>query len=499
MANVFLVCVLLFHFQRILAGPVFLSGSTAHVVLSRAKRGNSGVFEELWEGNLERECYEEKCDAEEIREVFENSQLAENFWASYAGRGSQCLQDPCQNQGTCKDQGDSYICSCPDGFIGQNCEMALQAFLRRCDFNNGQCMHFCEAGATGITCSCAPGYKLDEDGLGCQPEAEFPCGMTARRAMMRVTRSVGGTIDTPVRHNNATPTMTTTPATASTEAPRGHNGSVENHPPWNQRVIDTLKKKIPMVRKRIIGGHDVRPGDIPWQVALVYSDDGRVFCGGSILSERWVITAAHCLAQAEGPFFVRVGEHQISIPEGHEQDLQVSEQHIYPFYNPQVSLVNHDLALLHLDKAIIYSRTVRPICIGPQDFTEALVQSSSPATVSGWGITQTANTSDALKKIKVPFTNRRDCKLSSADRITRFMFCAGFDDKDEDPCKGDSGGPHANKRHGTWFLTGIVSWGEECAQKGKYGVYTRLSLYYSWIHSMINNLAFSMEEPQEEE
>ncbi|XP_054649074.1 coagulation factor IXa isoform X2 [Dunckerocampus dactyliophorus] len=463
MATVLRVCMLLSHVHWILAGPVFLSGRAAHVVLMRPKRGNSGVFEELWEGNLERECYEEMCDAEEVREVFEDSELTDEFWASYTG-----------------------------------------ASLRRCDINNGQCVHFCESGATGITCSCATGYKLEQDGISCEPEAEFPCGMTARRAMMMHSRSLLSGVNINAHHSNATPTTTATPATAATESPGGQNGSVENEPSnsvptWMHSVVGTLKEKIPMVRKRIIGGHDVVPGDIPWQVALVYSDDGSVFCGGSILSKRWVITAAHCLAQAVGPFFIRVGEHTISVLEGNEQDYQVSKQHVYPFYNPRVSLVNHDLALLYLDKPIIYSRVVRPICIGPHEFTEALVQNSSPATVSGWGITQTANTSDTLKKVKVPFTGRLECKRSSAARITRFMFCAGYDDKAEDPCKGDSGGPHANKLHGTWFLTGIVSWGEECAQRGKYGVYTRLSLYYSWINNMIHDVAFSMEEPQEED
>lgn len=79
------------------------------------------------------------------------------------------------------------------------------------------------------------------------------------------------------------------------------------------------------------------------------------------------------------------------------------------------------------------------------------------------------------------------------------MFCAGYYDEAKDACQGDSGGPHTNSIHDTWFLTGIVSWGEECAKDGKYGVYTRVSLYYYWIKHVMGStkkrLAFDVEDP----
>lgn len=65
------------------------------------------------------------------------------------------------------------------------------------------------------------------------------------------------------------------------------------------------------------------------------------------------------------------------------------------------------------------------------------------------------------------------------------MFCAGYLTEAKDACQGDSGGPHVNVIHDTWFLTGIVSWGDECAKEGKYAVYTRVAQYYRWIqHEM---------------
>lgn len=198
-------------------------------------------------------------------------------------------------------------------------------------------------------------------------------------------------------------------------------------------------------------------------------------------------------------FCLPAGEHNIFIKEKEEQDLDVLEQHIHPRYNVSVSLYNHDIALLYLKTPITFSTTVRPICIGPKAFTENLVKESSPATVSGWGRTRFLGaTSNTLHKVEVPFTDRTECKDSSSARITRFMFCAGYYNEAKDACQGDSGGPHANSIHNTWFLTGIVSWGEECAKVGKYGVYTRVSFYYPWIQHVMgitkHRLAFDVED-----
>uniref|UniRef100_A0A3P8V1T8 Coagulation factor IX n=1 Tax=Cynoglossus semilaevis TaxID=244447 RepID=A0A3P8V1T8_CYNSE len=397
-------------------GPVFLSGRAAVSLLRRQKRHNTGVFEELLQGNLERECVEEVCDLEEARETFEDDEQTLNICVWTSTDGNQCKPNPCLNQGSCKDNLGSFTCTCLHGFTG------IKSLAKRCDVNNGDCMHFCETmGNSGAACSCATGYKLLDDG-SCKPEG-----------------------------------------TAS-----GFFFS-SNSKPFH----------------RIVGGEAVTSGEIPWQVALILRSSGELFCGGSILSQSWVITAAHCLVEIEEEFIVRIGEYNILIQEDTEQDFEVLEKHVNPLYDADESLYNHDIALLHLKTPITFSTTVRPICIGPQAFTEALITTSSPATVSGWGrMRYMGATSNTLQKVEIPVVDRTDCTHSSSTKISHSMFCAGYNNVAKDACQGDSGGPHANRIHDTWFLTGIVSWGEECAKDGKYGVYTRVSLYYNWINQV---------------
>lgn len=168
--------------------------------------------------------------------------------------------------------------------------------------------------------------------------------------------------------------------------------------------------------------------------------------------------------------------------DGHERDHNVSEQILHPHYKVNKSKYNHDIALLRLQKPVDLSERRRPVCLGPKYFTERLLEEAQSSLVSGWGrFSFHGAEASRLQKLAVPYVDRTACKASSRDRITRFMFCAGYYAQQMDSCKGDSGGPHVTESQGTWFLTGVVSWGEDCAKEGKYGIYTRVSRYSSWI------------------
>ncbi|XP_074839301.1 vitamin K-dependent protein Z [Carettochelys insculpta] len=151
---------------------VFLSSNKANQMISRYKRENFLIFEEFFEGNLERECLEERCTYEEAREVFEDKEATSEFWASYF-RGRQCSSNPCQHNGVCQDSIRSYTCTCTDGYEGKNCNFAKN----ECQHNTTEgCQHFCYPGPESYRCSCAKGYELGEDKKSCIPTNQCACG-----------------------------------------------------------------------------------------------------------------------------------------------------------------------------------------------------------------------------------------------------------------------------------------------------------------------------------
>ncbi|KAM9788534.1 coagulation factor IX-like [Neosynchiropus ocellatus] len=491
-------------------GSVFLPPQTAHAVLRRLRRFNSGLEEVLQKANLERECREERCSMEEAREYFENDEKTMEFWAGYID-GDQCQPQPCQNGGACTDGVGSYVCWCKANFDGKNCEIEVD---KLCTVDNGGCAHFCEMIDHRAACQCASGYTLGADRKTCDPTEPFSCGIVggARVRSLLSPRSFNRS-DPYFADYDYDYNITALYDQGASYESGGENRSrrsvedteVTKVVYWDDagRVVDANETALggafyptsPTITaeensdQRIVGGDEAKPGEIPWQVALMsYSESlqkDKPFCGGSLLSEFWVITAAHCLVnamQSKKEFFVRLGEHDFMNPDGPERDHQVAEQHVHHMYGRKKSQFNHDIALLKLSSPVELSERRRPICLGPRDFTESILRSSANALVSGWGrVKFRGPQASKLQKLEVPYVDRTSCKQKSRSPITHFMFCAGYLSEQKDSCQGDSGGPHATSFRGTWFLTGIVSWGEDCAKDGKYGVYTRVSRYFPWI------------------
>ncbi|XP_037322639.2 coagulation factor IXb isoform X2 [Pungitius pungitius] len=460
---------------------------------------------------------------EEAREVFEDDDKTTAFWARYID-GDQCQPPPCQNGGECEDGIRTYTCYCNSNFNGKNCEIELK---KQCSLNNGGCSHFCLMPADIPVCRCAAGYNLGPDKRSCEPTEQFSCGRVDTSASSLTPRSSNTEHnssynlaedydiasfydDYGIHANDSGPSNVSAASAAKRRSVRSDRSSSVSPAEAvvssgeARSATEVEKKQLPSwaffptlptiteqdnTDQRIVGGNDAIPGEIPWQVALMSHSDvlqrAEVFCGGSLISELWVLTAAHCLVPNDVKrqnFFVRVGEHDVTQAEDSERDHEVAEKHMHHLYDSKKSLVDNDIALLKLATPVVLSNQRRPICLGLKDFTESISRETPTSLVSGWGKLKTTGIQpNTLKKLEVPYVDRTECKKSSQTPITSGMFCAGFENEAKDSCSGDSGGPHATNYKGTWFLTGIISWGEECAKAGKYGVYTRVARFIPWI------------------
>ncbi|XP_043561129.1 coagulation factor IX-like isoform X2 [Chiloscyllium plagiosum] len=458
-------------------GEVFLQSQNANNVLQRQKRANS-VFEEMKPDNLERECIEERCSFEEAREIFENKESTAEFWNNYLD-GNQCDSNPCQNGAECKDGINSYVCWCQPGFQGKNCEIEP---IKLCSLDNGKCHHFCKADPVrGVRCTCAATYKLHTDQHSCIPAVEHACGKIASIYAVRslATKSMPDSeMNSTVPVNGSLYNTTDTPHSMNSEDASNTNNSIAaiKYSHLNRAKYNVTK---------IVGGEECLRGECPWQVMLLDDNKQKGFCGGSILTEKWVITAAHCFYYPV-TFRVVVGEHNVKKVEHTEKYHEVEKVVMYPKYNANRSRYDHDIALILLKTPIQFNSLAIPVCVPEKRFAEKVLMTQAYGMVSGWGqLADKGPTALVLRKIAIPYVDRSKCKESSKYSVTGNMFCAGYPNGTKDACHGDSGGPHVTSYKNTWFLTGIVSWGDGCAVSGKYGFYTRVSRYYSWIKDTI--------------
>jgi len=226
---------------------------------------------------------------------------------------------------------------------------------------------------------------------------------------------------------------------------------------------------------QIVGGEAASAGDFPFIVSL--SQGGSHFCGGVLLNANTVVTAAHCsVGQSASSVKVRAGSLQRS-----SGGTQVSVRQI--LVNPSYvdSTTNNDVALWRLSTAIPTSSTIGYVTLPAAGSDPA---SGSSAITAGWGTTSEGASSlpAALRKVTVPVVSRATCRSAySSSRITDNMICAGLPAGGKDSCQGDSGGPIVDAS--TKALIGLVSWGDGCARANKYGVYTRVGNFVSWINA----------------
>nr|CAD7428580.1 unnamed protein product [Timema monikensis] len=255
---------------------------------------------------------------------------------------------------------------------------------------------------------------------------------------------------------------------------------------------------------RIIGGNKTAINEYPWMALVGYSTStGTVFrCGASVISSRYVLTAAHCLInlpQSLKLSTVRLGEHDLSVAVDCEtdpelgtviscapppQDYAIERALPHPQFDRK-KLAN-DIGLIRLSRAAdISTEFIRPICL-PVGETQGLSMEGKKLKVAGWGATESGTSSDDLLQTNVPVVPLSRCAsiYQAAVPITVRQLCAGG--KVGDSCSGDSGGPLfqlGDVDDETRFVQfGIVSFGpKRCGTPDKPGVYTRVGYYMDWI------------------
>ncbi|XP_015256123.1 vitamin K-dependent protein C isoform X1 [Cyprinodon tularosa] len=414
-----LVCIALWS-ASVISLSVFSDAPKAHMLL-RSRRANS-FLEEIKPPSMERECVEEKCDFEEAREIFQTREATLEFWTVYTD-GNQCQSHKCDH-GACMDLYQTYKCICYPGYEGKYCEYNITA--TNCTVDNGDCDHECmeNEDGQGRSCSCLKGYNLENDSRKCSPKSTSSCGQ------ILIHRSE-------------------------------YSEPVEGLLPWT------------------LGGEVGKKGESPWQVLLL-NEKGIFHCGGVLIDENWVLTAAHCL-QNTFKFSVRLGDYERFRNEGTEVLLRVTKTFKHPKYNSMTE--DNDIALLRLQSPAPLSKYIVPICLPGRSLAEKVLHLNGTTTVvTGWGKDDTGKLSSALNFIKVPLVNHSFCRQQMFPHdLTNNVLCAGILGERIDACEGDSGGPMVTLYRDTWFLIGLVSWGEGCGMVDKLGIYTKVSNYNEWI------------------
>ncbi|XP_055381894.1 trypsin-like [Condylostylus longicornis] len=247
--------------------------------------------------------------------------------------------------------------------------------------------------------------------------------------------------------------------------------------------IDELLSNKSFIDIKIVGGKAANIKNHPHQVSVQENGFGH-FCGGSLITRKWVLTAAHCFYGSKTPiskYFIRAGStfHNKGGVIGFPLKIYIAKK-----YNPRTN--DWDISLIKL-KNRFSKKLTSQYPIQRITLRKTLPPSKTYLTVTGWGAMRAGAVMlpTQLRKTRVPLISFQYCnrKTNNAGMITKRQFCAGFKQGGKDSCQGDSGGPITIRNR----LVGIVSWGLGCAFRNSPGVYTKLPAFLKYIKKLVRN------------
>ncbi|XP_050574693.1 venom protease-like isoform X3 [Bombus affinis] len=237
-----------------------------------------------------------------------------------------------------------------------------------------------------------------------------------------------------------------------------------------------------VTHNRIVGGKPAKLGAWPWMVALGFRNytnpeaGPEWHCGGSLISARHVLTAAHCAIRSD-LYVVRIADLNLKRDDDGAHPIQMGFESklIHPNYisgqHP------HDIAILKLERDVTFSDYIRPICLPIEESLRNNNFVGYNAFVAGWGRLEFDGPySDELMEVQVPVLSTAECQQAYAG-VSDKVICAGYAEGGKDACTGDSGGPLMIPQNFTLYEIGVVSFGYLCGLPGYPGVYTRVTSY----------------------
>nr|XP_008266019.3 transmembrane protease serine 11A [Oryctolagus cuniculus] len=238
------------------------------------------------------------------------------------------------------------------------------------------------------------------------------------------------------------------------------------------------KRTVPLIVNRIMSGDIAAKAAWPWQASL--QRDNIHQCGATLISNTWVVTAAHCFKNNANPRQWTVSFGTTINPPLMKRNVRriiVHERYRSPARE-------YDIAVAQFSPRVAFSDDIRRVCL-PE--ASASFRPNSTVYITGFGaLFYGGESQNDLREARLKIISNDVCKQPQVygNDIKFGMFCAGYLEGIYDACRGDSGGPLVAKDNkDTWYLIGIVSWGDNCGQKNKPGVYTEVAYYRRWIAS----------------